>query len=213
MKNNNNFVHGSYFFGNKISDYGLKNGYVDFATLCKSFDMVLNNDLMDTLESNGYYFENVNIPDFSDEINELEEKIDNINNDFESCYYANDYMEVIPNILNLAERFDLLDEWENCENSDQKEDFLRKIINMAEGEINELNEKINDLRDYEITDIFQYFIIPENGADIIKQWTNYPLYYCETLDLYILGVTHWGTAWNYVLTDIRCNVPYEENEN
>ena len=40
------YVHKSpYFYGNKISDYGLKNGYVDYATLSKAFDAVLVNDI------------------------------------------------------------------------------------------------------------------------------------------------------------------------
>ena len=34
-----------YFYGNKISDYGLKNGYVDYRTLAKAFDAVLNNEI------------------------------------------------------------------------------------------------------------------------------------------------------------------------
>ena len=32
------------------------------------------------------------------------------------------------------------------------------------------------------------------------------VYYSEELDLYIWGVTHYGTSWDYVLTDIKCNV-------
>ena len=35
--------HSDWFYGNKISAYGLEHGYVDYATLAKSFDAVLNN--------------------------------------------------------------------------------------------------------------------------------------------------------------------------
>ena len=35
-----------YFCGNKISDYGINNKYVDYATLAKSFDCILNNDII-----------------------------------------------------------------------------------------------------------------------------------------------------------------------
>lgn len=35
-----------YYYGNAISDYGMENGYVDYATLSKCFDAVLNNDIM-----------------------------------------------------------------------------------------------------------------------------------------------------------------------
>lgn len=36
------------------------------------------------------------------------------------------------------------------------------------------------------------------------------LYYIDELDMYILGVTHFGTSWDYVLTDIE---PSESIEN
>ena len=34
-----------YFCGKKISDYGRQCGYVDYATLARSFDAVLNNEI------------------------------------------------------------------------------------------------------------------------------------------------------------------------
>lgn len=41
------YIHKSkYFYGQKISDYGLKNGYIDYSTLAKAFDAVLNNDII-----------------------------------------------------------------------------------------------------------------------------------------------------------------------
>ena len=36
------------------------------------------------------------------------------------------------------------------------------------------------------------------------------LFYNETLDMYVWGVTHCGTSWNYVLTDIKLNCGYDE---
>lgn len=44
-----------YFFGNKISDYGLKNGYVDYGTLAKAFDAVLNNDIVKNTIDIGFW--------------------------------------------------------------------------------------------------------------------------------------------------------------
>lgn len=32
-------IFGTHFCGNEISDYGKQNGFVDYATLAKSFDM------------------------------------------------------------------------------------------------------------------------------------------------------------------------------
>lgn len=37
---------GKYFCGNEISDYGQEHGFVDYATLAKAFDAVLNNDII-----------------------------------------------------------------------------------------------------------------------------------------------------------------------
>ena len=47
-------------------------------------------------------------------------------------------------------------------------------------------------------EICQYFIIDENTAERLKEHTDHIIFYCDSLDLYILGVTHWGTSWDYV---------------
>lgn len=52
-------------------------------------------------------------------------------------------------------------------------------------------------------DVFQYYIISEAGAEILKEWTDEIVWYNEELDLYVWGVTHYGTSWDYVLTDIK----------
>ena len=44
-----------YFYGNKISDYGLEHGYVDYRTLAKCFDAVLNNDIISKTQEIGYW--------------------------------------------------------------------------------------------------------------------------------------------------------------
>jgi hypothetical protein len=52
-------------------------------------------------------------------------------------------------------------------------------------------------------DIFQYYIISQNGAEILQRLTDEIVYYIEPIDLYIWGATHYGTSWDYVLTDIE----------
>ena len=47
-------------------------------------------------------------------------------------------------------------------------------------------------------DVYQYFIIDDRDAERLKEYTNELVYYCEVLDMYILGVTHFGTPWNGV---------------
>jgi len=113
-------VYGEWFYGNEVSDYGKKNGYVDYATLYKAFDAVLNNDIMQETECIGYW-------------------------------------------------------------------------DMISGEIGEGDE------------VYQYYIISDSGAEILKEWTDDPVWYNEELNMYVSGVMHWGTSWDYVLTDIKTN--------
>lgn len=111
-----------YFYCNEISDYGLKNGYVDYRTLAKSFDAVLNNNIISLF--NDYYFELVNGCDYDEETGDIEE-------------------------------------------------------------------------------VYQFYIISDQGANILMELTNEIVYYNDTLDMYVWGVTHYGTSWDHVLTDIK----------
>lgn len=56
--------------------------------------------------------------------------------------------------------------------------------------------------DFEKT-IFQDYIISEEGATFLHELTDEIVFYNEKLDLYIWGVTHFGTGWDYVLTDVK----------
>ena len=62
----------------------------------------------------------------------------------------------------------------------------------------------------EYAEVFQWFIVSDNGAQMIQDYTDEILYYHEELDIYLWGVTHYGTSWDYVLMDIPCNCGYEE---
>ena len=48
------------------------------------------------------------------------------------------------------------------------------------------------------TEIFQYYIVSDNGAEILQEAEEI-VYYNEELDMYVWGVTHWGTSWDYVM--------------
>lgn len=122
----------NYFYGNKASDYAIENGFLDYATFAKSFDAVLNNDIISNTSDIGY--------------------------------------------------------WDIVNGSDYDE----------------------ETESY--TDIFQYFIVSDLGARIIQDMTDEILFYNETLDMYVWGVTHCGTSWDYVLTDIKLNCGYDEIE-
>lgn len=170
-------VYGDYFCGNKISEYGLQNHRVDYATLAKAFDAVLSNDLMAKTYDIGYWEQLSGGVDY-DEIEELENKIDELQEE--------------------------LDELEEMEELDAKQEERKEEL---EKEIEKLEEEKEELEEYD-PEIFQYYIVSDNGAEILQE-CNEIVFYNDELDLYIWGVTHYGTSWSYVLTDIVCNVKEE----
>ena len=52
-------------------------------------------------------------------------------------------------------------------------------------------------------EIYQYYIITDYGYDFLDRYTDEIVYYNEELDMYLWGITHFGTSWDYVLTDIQ----------
>lgn len=152
-----------YYYGNAISEYGLENGRVDYGTLAKAFDAVLNNDIMNLTYDIGYWEQVSGIIDNSEEIEELEEKRDELE--------------------------------EENENSPSQ---------ILENEINEINEQIEELENEQDNDpeVFQWFIVDDWGAKLLQDISEI-VYYNEKLDMYLWGVTHCGTSWDYVLTSIK----------
>lgn len=56
----------------------------------------------------------------------------------------------------------------------------------------------------EYIDIYQYYIISHRAAEILEDVApDEIVYYNEDLDLYIWGVTHYGTPWQGVNTNIK----------
>ena len=151
-----------YYHGNEISQYGLKNRRVDYATLAKCFDAVLNNDILKLTYDIGYWDQVSGTVDNTDEIEELEEKRDELE--------------------------------EENENSPSQ---------ILENEINEINDQIEELEsEQDDKEVFQWYIVDDLGARLLTE-INEIVYYNETLDMYLWGVTHYGTSWDYVLTSIK----------
>lgn len=48
------------------------------------------------------------------------------------------------------------------------------------------------------TEVFQYYIIDNNVARWLTDHTDELVWYDNELEVYVLGVTHYGTAWDYV---------------
>lgn len=151
-----------YYYGNAISEYGVQNGRVDYATLAKAFDCVLNNDIMSFTYDIGNWEQVSGIIDNTDEIEELEEKRDEL--------------------------------------EEENENSPSQII---ENEIDNLNDQIEELEREQNDDkeVFQWFIVDDWGSRLLQE-VNEIVYYNETLDMHLWGVTHYGTSWNYVLTNI-----------
>jgi hypothetical protein len=59
-------------------------------------------------------------------------------------------------------------------------------------------------------DIFQYYIIDNNGVSILEDNTDEIIYYLPELDIYVWGVTHYGTPWNGVNTNIKIKLEVEQ---
>jgi hypothetical protein len=51
-----------------------------------------------------------------------------------------------------------------------------------------------------------YYIISEKDADRLARHTNEIIFYNDNLHIYMLAVTHGGTAWEYVETDYAVTV-------
>lgn len=199
-------VYGCHFYGNEVSSYGKANGYVDYRTFAKAFDAVMNNSIMQELEGAGYYFDPVQdgSSDYSDEIDELREAADALR---DKAQEANDEADELE---------DQSSEEAEAGNGEKSGEYIaqarkrREEADAAEKEADEKEERADDLEaEQEPPEIFQFFIVDDAGAEIIQEWTDDPLFYCSALDMYIWGVTHFGTSWDYVLTDIRINAGEE----
>lgn len=64
-------------------------------------------------------------------------------------------------------------------------------------------EKDRDNCEYEAMDIYQNYIITRSGAEYLQRHTDEIVYYCDKLDLYLWGITHFGTGWDCVYTTIK----------
>ena len=49
-------------------------------------------------------------------------------------------------------------------------------------------------------DIYQYYIIDDYSSDLFIE-LEYPVFYSNELNVYVVGITHWGTSWSYILTN------------
>lgn len=184
----NNKLAGTYFCGNEASDYAKEHGFLDYATLAKAFDAVLNNGIIQATSDIGYW----DIENGSEEYYE-----DNNGNRYTYDEKEEKVKELEEEKEELEDRMYEFEELEEGETNDYYEEVKTRLA--------EIDEEIEALEEAHYDEIFQYFIISDSGAEILKDYTNEIVFYNESLDMYVWGVTHWGTSWDYVLTDIKLN--------
>ena len=93
-----------------------------------------------------------------------------------------------------------------CNNIDEIDEFIYDNIVVGELYQYEYNEY-----DYEVIDIYQYYLCSLSEWDIEslnelqkqKKSNDIIIAYSEILNLYVLMVPHCGTSWDYVMTDIE----------
>lgn len=162
-----------YFYGQEISEYGVQHNRVDYRALAKSFDAVLCNDITKLFYSS-------------------------IGGEYTEPEQVNGIIDNSAEIEELKEQIEIL------ENTYSEAGNLPEDEKIEE-QIEELQEQIEELEceQEKPGEIFQYYIIDYNGYNILKDFTDEIIYYIDSLDMYIWGVTHLGTSWDYVLTDIK----------
>ena len=113
------------------------------------------------------------------------------------------YIDNSDQIEELEEAIEALED-EITEDSTEEQDAA------TQEKIDELREQIEELEEEQDRqpDIFQWFIVSDNGAEILKE-AGEIVYYNSELDMYLWGVTHWGTSWDYVLTNIKIEAEEE----
>lgn len=185
----------AYFYGNPVSKYGVEHGRVDYLCFAKAFDAVLNNNIIRAGWDLGEW----------EPINGGEWYEDSEGNE----YTPDEALERVAELV--AKRDALQDELEEFEQQlldDSLSDAEAAQQEEIEKEIEEISEDIHSLYEVHEPDVYQWYIVSEHALPLLEE-AGEIVYYHEELDVYLWGVTHFGTSWDYVLTSIPCNV-YDE---
>lgn len=111
-----------------------------------------------------------------------------------------DYMELARRVGDMVlnnyvrQQSDNFDDWE-LTNGEESYCYHHETEEECEAEDN--------MCDYEYHDIYQDYIITPSGAEYLERNTNEIVYYNSKLHMYVWGITHYGTGWDYVYTDIK----------
>ena len=187
-----------YFYGNPVSEYGMAYGRVDYACLARAFDAVLNNEIVRATQDMGYEWEPVGASeeyyeDRSGDVYTYEEAQDRIAELEEERDAAQEALDEAQDMLDKAVG----------EDADQDDiDAAHNEVEDCEARLDEIQDDLDRLEDAHYYDVYQWYIVSDNAVQLLQE-AHEIVYYNEDLDMYVWGVTHWGTSWDYVLTSIK----------
>ena len=115
---------------------------------------------------------------------------------YAQLFHDNDSLLLCNEIVNVDEcLFDNIEDGELYDYYDKDGNEITREEYEELGWENGANEQMRD--------IYQYFLINDSLADMLGRHTDSIIFYSEKLDLYVLGVTHFGTSWSHVAEDFR----------
>lgn len=115
---------------------------------------------------------------------------------YAQLFHNNDSLLLCNEIVNVDEC--LFDNIEDGELYDYYDKDGNEITREEYDELGWENGATEQMRD-----IYQYYLINNSLADMLGRHTDSIIFYSDKLDLYVLGVTHFGTAWSHVAEDFR----------
>jgi len=60
----------------------------------------------------------------------------------------------------------------------------------------------NEVEDGDYPEVYQWYVISQSGYDYLKKYTTEIIGYSELLGIHYWGITHFGTVWSHVFTDV-----------
>lgn len=136
------------------------------------------------IEHNSHIKEHYTLTKIENPYNEIQGETVRCN--YSQIFYPNSSLLLCNNIPQVDEYL-----FDNIENGD--------FTTYYDAEGNECDEE--DAVEQRDDEIFQWYLIDVSTADRLKRSTNELIFYSDVLDLHVLGVTHFGTSWDYVGAD------------
>ncbi len=172
-----------------------------------NIDMILNNNLINAFE---FDIENIDYKDSDSDFNQSEmldiiiygitdEILNYYNDNYDDLDFDLDVKNILDNIIDNTNHISLLLSSKLLELSDNDLELLFDFcIENFQYEIDTYLDGI--YWDY-VNDVYQYFIINNRDYEYFDNYTDYPIYYNYDKDLMLVGITHYGTSWDYIPTD------------